>query len=103
MPTAIPKIQGDHRDSLSKNSGGVTQARNTAQRATFRGNPVCFTYNNGRKCATEVNNGRGCKKDGSFYEHRCNFFLRNEKKYCLQAHCRVQGHPRPTNGVLALE
>ena len=74
--------------------GGGRGGRNSTPRASFRGGPVCFAFNQAGGCGKIQVQG-GCKDNAvppNTYHHVCNFLTKATSMYCLKAHARHNSH-----------
>jgi hypothetical protein len=77
--------------------GGQQKARNVTPRASFRGGPVCFAFNQVGGCGRPAApGGGGCTDNGvtppRLYHHVCNFFTKATNAHCLKQHPRHNNH-----------
>ncbi len=75
--------------------GGLQRGRVATPRASFKGGPVCFAYNQVGGCGRPTAPG-GCVDNGStpprLYHHVCNFLTRATNNFCLKQHPRHSNH-----------
>ena len=76
---------GNNTQTGSSGRLGTTQ-QNLKQVATYRGNMVCYSYNNLKTCAGLLPGGKSCKKGDKTLEHVCNLFANGN--FCLKPHPR---------------
>jgi hypothetical protein len=88
---------GSRGGSMAGGRGGQQKARNSTPRASFKGGPVCFGFNQVGGCGRPAAPGAGGCTDNSvtpprLYHHVCNFFTKSTNAHCLKLHARYNNH-----------
>jgi hypothetical protein len=98
-PAAAPQNNNRGQSGAGRGAGpgrgGLQRGRVATPRASFKGGPVCFAYNQVGGCGRPTAPG-GCVDNGAtpprLYHHVCNFLTRATNNFCLKQHPRHSNH-----------